>query len=77
MFQAEPQSAARRALVRRHRRSIVTAAITCVRWLVGVDMTLTNLGLWVILAALLALIPCGCIMTRPSKKDAPQADKGP
>jgi hypothetical protein len=30
-------------------------------------MTLTNLGLWIVLLALLALIPCGCVFTRPRK----------
>lgn len=42
---------------------------------VGDDMTLINLLLWLNLAALLALVPIGCIMTRPNKKDATQADK--
>jgi hypothetical protein len=36
-------------------------------------MNLTNIGLWLILIAMIALIPCGCIMTRPRKKDAPEA----
>ena len=27
-------------------------------------MNAVNIGLWIILIALLALIPCGCIMTR-------------
>jgi hypothetical protein len=36
-------------------------------------MNLTNIGLWLILMAFIALIPCGCIMTRPRKKDAPES----
>jgi len=28
----------------------------------------TNIGLWLILIATIALIPCGCIMTRPRVK---------
>ena len=31
-------------------------------------MNLTNIGLWLILIAMIALIPCGCIMTRPRAK---------
>jgi len=34
-------------------------------------MNLTNIGLWLILIAIIGLLPCGCIMTRPRKKDAP------
>jgi len=34
-------------------------------------MTLINLLLWLNLGALVALVPIGCIMTRPGKKDAP------
>ena len=33
-------------------------------------MTMTDAALWVILAALLAIIPIGCVATRP-KKAAP------
>ena len=34
-------------------------------------MNLTNIGLWLVLIAMIALIPCGCIMTRrPREKDA-------
>jgi hypothetical protein len=42
---------------------------------VGDDMTLINLLLWLVFAALIAIVPIGCIMTRPSKKAAPQAEK--
>jgi hypothetical protein len=42
---------------------------------VGDDMTLIDIALWLIFIALLALLPVGCIMTRPIKKDVPQADK--
>jgi hypothetical protein len=28
---------------------------------------LTNIGLWIILVGLIALVPIGCIMTRPRK----------
>jgi hypothetical protein len=41
----------------------------------GSTMTLVNLALWLIFAALIALIPIGCIMTRPNKKVVPEADK--
>jgi hypothetical protein len=37
-------------------------------------MTLIDLGLVLILAALLAIIPFGCIMTRQKKLDAPRSD---
>jgi hypothetical protein len=75
MFQVEQQIRTRQALVRRHRRSIVTTAIICVRWLVGVTMTLTNLGLLLILAGLIAIVPFGCIMTRQKKNlDQPRGD---
>ena len=37
-------------------------------------MTLTNFLLWLVLAGLIALVPIGCVMTRPSKKHAPHAD---
>jgi hypothetical protein len=33
------------------------------------DMTMTDAALWLILIALLAIIPIGCVMTRPKKKD--------
>jgi hypothetical protein len=36
-------------------------------------MNLTNIGLCLILVAMIALIPCGCIMTRPRKNDAPES----
>jgi len=36
-------------------------------------MNLTDIGLWLILIATIALIPCGCIMTRPRKKDVPES----
>jgi hypothetical protein len=36
-------------------------------------MNLTNIGLSLILIAMIALIPCGCIMTRPKKKDVPES----
>jgi hypothetical protein len=29
---------------------------------------LTNIGLWIIVVALIAIVPVGCIMTRPRKK---------
>jgi hypothetical protein len=29
---------------------------------------LTNIGLWIILAGLIAIVPIGCYMTRPTKK---------
>jgi hypothetical protein len=35
-------------------------------------MTLTNLGLLLILVGLLVIVPVGCIMTRQKKTDAPQ-----
>jgi hypothetical protein len=28
---------------------------------------LTNVGLWIILVAIIAIVPVGCFMTRPSK----------
>jgi hypothetical protein len=28
---------------------------------------LTNIGLWIIVVALIAIVPVGCIMTRPRK----------
>lgn len=34
---------------------------------------LINIVLWVILVALIALIPCGCILTRPGAKGPPSA----
>jgi len=36
-------------------------------------MNLINIGLWLILIAMFVLLPCGCIMTRPRKKDAPES----
>ena len=41
---------------------------------VGDDMTLTNFLLWLVLAGLIAIVPIGCVMTRPSKKHVPHAD---
>jgi hypothetical protein len=40
----------------------------------GSTMTLTNLGLWLVLIGLLAIIPFGCIMTRQKKLDTPRGD---
>jgi hypothetical protein len=37
-------------------------------------MTLTNLGLCLVLVGLLVIIPCGCIMTRQKKLDKPRGD---
>jgi hypothetical protein len=37
-------------------------------------MTLTNLGLWAVLVALLAIVPIGCLMTRPKKKPLAAAE---
>jgi hypothetical protein len=38
-------------------------------------MTLTNLGLLLILAGLIAIVPFGCIMTRQKKNlDQPRGD---
>jgi hypothetical protein len=37
-------------------------------------MTMTDAALWTILALLIALVPIGCIMTRPKKKANPAAD---
>jgi hypothetical protein len=34
---------------------------------------LLNVGLWLILAAIIALIPLGCILTRTKSKGPPQA----
>jgi hypothetical protein len=31
-------------------------------------MTMTDVALWIIFAALIALVPIGCILTRPTKK---------
>ena len=42
---------------------------------VGDDMTLINFLLWLVLAGLIAIVPIGCVMTRPSKKHVPHADK--
>ncbi len=38
------------------------------------NMDPTNLALAVIVIAMLALIPCGCIMTRPKRKPPALAD---
>jgi hypothetical protein len=38
-------------------------------------MTLVNFLLWLVLGGLVALVPIGCVMTRPSKKNLPQAEK--
>jgi hypothetical protein len=35
-------------------------------------MTFTNIALSLIFIAILALIPCGCILTRAPKKDPPK-----
>jgi hypothetical protein len=35
---------------------------------VGDDMTMTDVALWIILAALIVLVPVGCILTRQTKK---------
>jgi hypothetical protein len=43
-----------------------TVGIHC-QW--GTDMTMTDAALWLILIALVAIIPIGCVMTRPKKKD--------
>ena len=37
---------------------------------IGGASMLTNIELWVILIAMLAIIPCGCIMTRPKRPPA-------
>jgi hypothetical protein len=29
---------------------------------------LTNVGLWIIVVLLIAIVPVGCVMTRPRKK---------
>jgi hypothetical protein len=41
------------------------------RWSLTMDPT--NIALWLILIAMIAIIPCGCVMTRPreKQKDAP------
>jgi len=36
--------------------------------------TMTDAALWVILVALLALIPIGCVMTRPKKETSKKDD---
>jgi hypothetical protein len=36
--------------------------------------TMTTIALCVILVALVALIPIGCVMTRPKKETPPQKD---
>jgi hypothetical protein len=35
-------------------------------------MTLMNVGLGLVLVAMLAIVPIGCIMTRQKKTDTPQ-----
>jgi len=35
-------------------------------------MTFTNIGLSLIFIAILAIIPCGCILTRGPKKEPPK-----
>jgi hypothetical protein len=75
MFQVERRISARLALVRYPGRSIVNAATACVRWRVGVAMTLIDLGLWLVLAGLVVIIPFGCIMTRQKRNlDQPRGD---
>lgn len=32
-------------------------------------MTMTDVALWLILVAMLAIVPIGCVFTRPEKKD--------
>jgi hypothetical protein len=34
----------------------------------GDDMTMTDVALWIIFAALIVIVPVGCILTRPAKK---------
>ena len=34
-------------------------------------MTMTDVALWIILAALIALVPIGCVLTRPTTKEVP------
>jgi hypothetical protein len=34
-------------------------------------MTMTDAAMWIILALLIAIVPIGCIMTRPKKKANP------
>jgi hypothetical protein len=35
-------------------------------------MTLTTLGLWLVLVGLIAIVPIGCVMTRQKKSGEPQ-----
>ena len=76
MFQAGEATAAKR-----HLCAIMVGLSSpshCVRQVAkGVDMTLIDLGLWIVLAALFALVPFGCIMTRSRKVDAPDGGKSP
>jgi hypothetical protein len=37
-------------------------------------MTLTNLALWAVLIGLFAIVPIGCVMTRPKKKPLAAAE---
>lgn len=39
-------------------------------------MTMTDAALWLILIALLAIVPIGCVMTRPQKKDDANSANG-
>jgi hypothetical protein len=32
-------------------------------------MTMAELELWIIFVAIIAIVPCGCILTRPKKND--------
>jgi hypothetical protein len=34
-------------------------------------MTMTDVALWIIFAAMIAIVPCGCYFTRPRKKEPP------
>jgi hypothetical protein len=36
-------------------------------------MTLIDVALWIILIALIALVPCGCYFTRSGKSSTPPA----
>ena len=36
----------------------------------GLGMAWTTVALWLVLIGLIAIVPCGCIMTRPPKRDA-------
>jgi hypothetical protein len=37
-------------------------------------MTLTNLALWAVVIGLFAIVPIGCVMTRPKKKPLAMAE---